>query len=67
MDNNSYSIKNTITVVIHNKSSLLLKIIFKNTQTLKLFTENMKTEIIYKRYKKCKTIPFGLEILDLVN
>jgi hypothetical protein len=32
------------TVVVQNKSSLLLKIIFTNTQTLKLFTINNKTE-----------------------
>ncbi len=31
-----------------NKSSLLQKIILQNTQTLLLFTINIKTEMIYK-------------------
>ncbi len=31
-----------------NKSSLLLKKILQNTQTLQLFTMNIKTESIYK-------------------
>jgi hypothetical protein len=35
-----------------NKSSLLRKIILQNTQTLKLFTIDIKTEIINKSYKK---------------
>ncbi len=38
------------TVVVQNKSSLLLKIIFTNTQTLQLFTKKVKTEIIYASY-----------------
>ncbi len=36
--------------VAWNKSSLLLNIIIQNTQTLQLFTMNIKTEIIYKSY-----------------
>jgi hypothetical protein len=39
-----------ITQVALNKSSLLLKFILQNTQTLELFTINSKTEIIYKSY-----------------
>ncbi len=34
--------------VASNKSSLLLKIVLQNAQTLQLFTINIKTEIIYK-------------------
>ncbi len=34
--------------VAWNKSSLLVKIPFQNTQILLLFTETIKTEIIYK-------------------
>ncbi len=41
------------TVVVQNKSSLLLMIILKNAQTLQLFTVNIKTEIVYKSYQKC--------------
>jgi hypothetical protein len=33
-----------------NKSSLLLKIILQNTQTLRLFTRIIKTGNIYKNY-----------------
>jgi hypothetical protein len=33
--------------VASNKSSLLLKIILQNTQTLQLFTKIIKTESIY--------------------
>jgi hypothetical protein len=36
--------------VASNKSSLLLKIILQNTQTLKLFTMIIKTGNIYKQY-----------------
>ncbi len=35
-------------IVAQNKSSLLLKNVLQNTQTLQLFTMNFKTEIIYK-------------------
>ncbi len=48
------SINNT-TVVVQNKSSLLPKIIYTNTQTLQLPTKNIKTEIIYKKIISCKT------------
>jgi hypothetical protein len=41
----------TRTVVIHNKSSVLLRIIFMNTPTLQLFTMNTKTEIIKNNIK----------------
>ena len=35
-----------------NKSSLLLKTLFQSTRTLNLFTDIIKTEIIYKsKYK----------------
>jgi len=36
--------------VAWNKSSLLLLIILQNAQTLKLFTNNIKLESIYKIY-----------------
>ncbi len=35
--------------VASNKSSLFLKNILENTQTLQLFTVNIKSECIYKR------------------
>jgi hypothetical protein len=35
--------------VYWNKSSLILKIILQNTQTLQLFTNIIKTEMILKR------------------
>jgi hypothetical protein len=38
-------------LVVWNKSSLLPKILFQNTQTLQLFTEIIKTEIIYQSNK----------------
>ncbi len=37
-----------------NKSSLLLKIILSNTQTLQLFTFNIQSEIVYKKTLKCR-------------
>ncbi len=43
------AIKSTIIEqVVKNKSSLLLNIIFQNTQTLQLRTKIIETEIIYK-------------------
>jgi hypothetical protein len=41
-----------ITQVALNKSSLLLKYILQNTQTLELLTINVKTEIIYQKLLK---------------
>ncbi len=41
------------TELVQYKSSLILNVIIPNTQTLQLLTINVKTEIIYKRYKKC--------------
>ncbi len=38
--------------VAWNKSSLLLRFILQNTQTLQLFTTNIKTEGIYKKLLK---------------
>ena len=38
------------TEVALNKSSLVLKIILQNTQTLQLFSMNIKTEIILTSY-----------------
>jgi hypothetical protein len=38
------------TEVASNKSSLLLKILIQNTQTLQLVSMNHKTESIYKSY-----------------
>ncbi len=35
--------------IVQNKSSLLLKIIFKTTQTLQIFMINIKTDFIYKK------------------
>jgi len=43
-----FSLENNNGTVIQNKSSLLLKRIFTNTETLQQFTMNNKTEIIYK-------------------
>jgi hypothetical protein len=45
--------------VAWNKSSLLLNIIIQNTQTLQLFTVIIKTEIIYKSYKKARLDGLG--------
>jgi hypothetical protein len=47
--------------VILNKSSLLLKIQKQNTQTLQLITRIIKTESVYKRYKKCQAEGLGSE------
>ncbi len=52
------------TVVVQNKSSLLLKIIYKNTQTIQLFTMNIKTKTIYKSDKKCQVVKLGQRHLD---
>jgi len=38
-------------IVAQNKSSLLLKNVLQNTQTLQLFTMNIKTEFFYKHAK----------------
>jgi hypothetical protein len=40
--------------VAGNKLSLLPKNILQNTQTLKLFTMNIKTESIYKKFLNCQ-------------
>jgi len=40
--------------LLWNKSSLLLKNILLNTQTLQLFMMNIKTKPIYKSYKNAK-------------
>ncbi len=37
-------------IAVLKKSSLVMKIIFTNAQTLQLFTTNIKKEHIYKRY-----------------
>jgi hypothetical protein len=42
--------KNMIEQVAYNKSSLLLRNILQNTQTLGLFTMKNKTVCIYKSY-----------------
>ncbi len=47
---------------VQNKSSLILNIIFKNTQMLQLFAVNIKTEIMNKNY--CWTAKqYGLGLL----
>jgi hypothetical protein len=45
--------------VASNKSSLLLKDISQNAQTLQLFAMNIKTEIIYKSYLKYQSARLG--------
>jgi hypothetical protein len=45
--------------VAWNESSLPLKSILQNTQTLPLFTMIVKTEITYKSYKKCQAGELG--------
>jgi hypothetical protein len=42
-----------------NKSSLVLKKILQNTQTLQLFTMIIKSESIFKSYKKCQAVKHG--------
>jgi hypothetical protein len=42
------------TVVVHDKSILLPKIIRTNTKTSQLLSMNIKTENIYKSYKNCQ-------------
>jgi hypothetical protein len=42
--------KNIIEEAAYNKSSLLLRNILQNTQTLRLFTMNNKIVCIYKSY-----------------
>jgi hypothetical protein len=42
-----------------SKSSLLQKIKVQNTQTLQLFSINIFSEIIYKRYEKCQAVELG--------
>jgi hypothetical protein len=54
------------TVVVQNKSNLLLMIILKNAQTLQLFTVNIKTEIVYKSYQKCRDCGLGWKVLDFI-
>ncbi len=39
------------TEAVQNKSSLILKIILQNPQTLQLSTINIKIDVIYKIYK----------------
>jgi hypothetical protein len=50
------------TVVVQNKSSLILMIIFTNAQTLQLFTINIEAGIICKSSKQQG---LGWEILNL--
>ncbi len=47
--------------VAWNKSSLLLKNILQNTQTLQLFTLNFKAESIIKVIKNAKPVGLGME------
>jgi hypothetical protein len=47
--------------VAWNNSSILLKIILQNTQTLQLFTIITKTESINKSYLNAKLEGLGLE------
>ncbi len=49
-----------------NKSSLLRKIILQNTQTLQLFTIDIKTEIINKSCKKCRCGRLGLRVIEFL-
>jgi hypothetical protein len=49
------------------KPSLILNIILQNTQTLQLFTINIKTEIIYKSYKKSSAARLGLRVLKIYS
>jgi hypothetical protein len=58
-----FSISSTIEQVASIKSSLLLQIQMQNTQTLKLFTINIKTEIVYKCYWKCQAGKIGFRNL----
>ena len=51
------------TLLVKNKSSSALKIIFTDTQTLRLFTAEIKTEIIYVNYLKCQGENLGLRDL----
>ncbi len=50
--------------VVSNKSSLLLKILNQNTQTLQLFTTNIKTKSIYEGHYKCQAARLGLTLLE---
>jgi hypothetical protein len=47
--------------VVQNKSSLLLKIILQNTQTLQLFTKIIKTGSIHKSYYNTRLEGLGSE------
>jgi hypothetical protein len=47
---NSFKDKHNRTVVVQNKSSLILQIIFTITQALQLFTKEIKKEIINKSF-----------------
>jgi hypothetical protein len=49
---------NSRTKVLSIKSSLLMKMIEK-TQTIQLFTMNIKTESIYKSYQKSQAMGLG--------
>ncbi len=51
------------TLLVKNKSSSAVKIIFTDTQTLRLFTAEIKTEIIHKSYLKCRGEKLGLRDL----
>jgi hypothetical protein len=55
------------TVVVQNKSSLLLPIILTNTQILQQLTIDIKTEIIYRIFKKCRSVQLGLRDLESYN
>ena len=57
----------TCIVVVQNKSILLLKIIFKNTQTLQLFAKNIKTKSIYNSYQKGQEARLGFRNLRNSN
>ncbi len=51
-----------------NKSSLILKILFQNTQKLWIFTINTNSEFIYKVIKNFKQQSLGWEIWkDIYN
>jgi hypothetical protein len=51
------------TKVVQTKSSLLMKIILQNIQTLQIFTINMKQKLFTKVIKKCQVEGLGLEDL----
>jgi hypothetical protein len=57
-------LKYNTTVVVQNKSSLLMSFIITNTQTLQPLTINIKTEIITKIIKTCQAPGLGSGYLE---